>query len=915
MSTSELKNSDGRLTLYPLLYLAICFAIGIFLASLIGGSWIAYLFAALVLSSVALIYRETKYTTLFVLAAFISIGGFYFVIHNAAQPKNSIKVIYESGVINSGDPVEVEGILSREPEPSIDGYFLLLMAEKIVYKGKPLSISGGIRLFVPIWNAPAKAESERLNLHYGNRLRIAVNLQREERFLNPGGISLKQISDQKGIHANGLVKSHLLIEKLKNTNGFDPLIPIYKLRQNLIKETKKQFDASTAGILIASIFGNRHHLSRESSELFRDGGTFHILVISGLHITFIGGLLLLLVRTFTRNRLLQFAITSVGLWGYSLAVGAEIPVVRAALMFTILLFSFVIYRSSTLLNALGACGLAILVWRPEDLFSQSFHLTFLSLFGIIGFAFPFIEKLHSIGSWMPTSSEPFPPKVSKQLKGLCEALYWNEAKWRKTLSENVWDCRIFKTSHGEWFSGRWFQKPLRWGFEGILITLFVQIFLLPFLVAYFHRVSFASLILNLWVGIFIVLQNITAIIAMLFSGISENLALPLIKLAEVFNWILLLLPKLFVENDLASIRVPIYSGWMKGIYVLYFVPLIFLTLAINRWSPFSSGRLSKGKDSKNFLRRYFFLGAVILFATLFSLIVFHPYSAPSLNGKLELSFLDVGQGDSIFIRFPNGETMLVDGGGKRRFDRSAGSLGNEKESSFEPDRQRIGETVVSEFLWEKGYSKVDYILATHADSDHMQGLTDVAKNFGVRYAFVGEDVPLDEDYVEFTEMLQRKKISRIQLFRGNSFEIGGVKIEILNSGPDKKTSGNSPNNNSVVLRLTFGVKKFLLTGDIEKKTEEMLLDRVPLLKADVVKVAHHGSRTSSTKAFVEAAKAEYAIIPVGKRSRFGHPHKEVVNRWTKSGAKVLKTGERGTITVSTDGKNLEIQTFLKRRSR
>ncbi len=100
-----------------------------------------------------------------------------------------------------------------------------------------------------------------------------------------------------------------------------------------------------------------------------------------------------------------------------------------------------------------------------------------------------------------------------------------------------------------------------------------------------------------------------------------------------------------------------------------------------------------------------------------------------------------------------------------------------------------------------------------------------------------------------------------------------------------------------------------MTGDIEKETEKELLANPAFLQSDIVKVAHHGSRTSSTQEFIEATKAEYAIIPVGRKSRFGHPHKEVVERWKTSGAKVLTTGERGTITVSTDGKNLEIQTF------
>jgi competence protein ComEC len=121
------------------------------------------------------------------------------------------------------------------------------------------------------------------------------------------------------------------------------------------------------------LLGNRYFLDKTTAEVFREGGTFHVLVISGLHITFIGGLTLLFVRFFTNQRLWQFIIASSFLWAYSLAVGADVPVVRATIMFTILLFSQVIYRSGTLLNAFGACALILLVWRPNDIFTPSFN--------------------------------------------------------------------------------------------------------------------------------------------------------------------------------------------------------------------------------------------------------------------------------------------------------------------------------------------------------------------------------------------------------------------------------------------------------------------------------------------------------------------------------------------------------------
>ncbi len=916
MSATKSENSQLQFTLYPLLWLSICFSVGILLAECSRFDWKVFLIALIVFTALAIIYAKRTLATLFIFIAFLATGSFYYQIQKQTEPSNSIKNLYESNQIMSGDPVEIEGILQSKPELSVGGIFLTISAEKLIYKGKTFETSGKIRLFASVRDEQIKKEFENLFLHYGARLRIATNLNREEKFLNPGGVAFTEILDQKGIQATGSIKSPLLIERLDDAKLFSPFAWIYDYRQDLIQTFSSKFNTDTSGILIASLLGNRNYLTKDTAEIFREGGTFHVLVISGLHITFIGGVLLLIVRAFTRKRIWQFVITSIILWVYSFAVGAEIPVIRAALMFTILLFSFVIYRRGTLLNALGGCCLLILLWRPEDLFNQSFHLTFTSLVGIIAVAFPLIKKLRSIGNWMPTAETPFPPNVSKYLKTFCETLYWNEKKWGKTLRENVWDCRIFKSDYGTKLQNYSLQKPLRWIFEGILVTAVVQIFLLPFLILYFHRLSFSSVLLNLWVGIFVVFQNLLAIFSTFLSQISDIFAFPFIRLTEILNWILLSLPRFFIEYNFASVRVPIYSGELKLIYFLYFLPLLVLTVFLNKWNPFEikselAKETYKSKVANFFTPNKTLILNVFAFLGFFSLIVFHPYSSPQNDGKLKVDFLDVGQGDSALVTFPNGETMLIDGGGRFSFNDLYVEKDFGEKEVFEPDSQGVGETVVSEFLWEKGYSKVDYLVATHADADHIQGLINVAKNFRIKAAMIGSVNKEDKDFAEFSRVLLRKNIQIINLSRGDNLEIAGVKIKVLHPLlKNIKPKNTSTNNQSLVMHLSFGSKEFLFTGDIEKEIEKELVQGSFLIKSDIVKVAHHGSRTSSINEFIKATKAEYAIIPVGRKSRFGHPHKEVVERWEASGAKVLTTGERGTITVSTDGKNLEIQTFL-----
>jgi len=551
--------------------------------------------------------------------------------------------------------------------------------------------------------------------------------------------------------------------------------------------------------------------------------------------------------------------------------------------------------------------LILLVWRPSDIFTSSFQLTFASVGAIVAIAFPLIENLRAIGTWSPSAETPFPPKVTKRLRRFCETLYWRDGVWEIASKRNLWTANLLKSPHLKWLEKRNLQNPVRYIFEAILVSLIVQMCLLPLLVIYFHRFSPASIFLNLWVGITIALESFAAVIAVFFARISSVLAFPFVKLTEFFNWLMLSIPQILSANDWASVRLPHYAGAMKVVYLLYFAPLLALTIFLNLWKPFSLSSKFQVSSFKFFVP----VSAVSLIA-LSALIIFHPFSAPRLDGRLHLDFIDVGQGDAALITFPNGETLLVDGGGKRDFSQTY--VQNEFEDEpelFEPDTNNIGETVVSAFLWEKGYSQIDYILATHADSDHIQGLTDVAKNFNVRAALFGRTPLRNAEFADLFEILQRRDIPIMKISRGDILNFGAARIEVLYPEKGDLPDAISDNNHSTVLRVIYGERKFLLTGDIEKETESNLLNAPEFLQADAIKAAHHGSRTSSTQRFIEATRAKLVIIPVGRESPFGHPHKEVLERWTNSGAKIITTGERGTGSISTDGKDLQLKTFLR----
>ena len=235
---------------------------------------------------------------------------------------------------------------------------------------------------------------------------------------------------------------------------------------------------------------------------------------------------------------------------------------------------------------------------------------------------------------------------------------------------------------------------------------------------------------------------------------------------------------------------------------------------------------------------------------------------------------------------PDGTTLLVDGGGRPSFPGSTESA------------RRIGETVVSEFLWWRGLSEIDFVIATHGDADHIDGLSDVLRNFSVRAALVGP------------KTLLKTRTHLETIYAGDMMRFGEGRVSVL--WPPAE-GGGSDNNNSVVLRIEFGERTILLTGDIEKAAENALAQTPQILKADVVKVPHHGSKTSSTENFVLATKPAFAIISVGRNSMFGHPHKEVVQRWQSNDATVLTTGNHGTITVTTNGKILRLEKFIEEK--
>ena len=897
---------------HPLAQLAAAFAAGILARQHLEVSLALLIAIAVVttfLAVTALIYSRMKLATVFLAVALLFLGWSLAAIENTRVPTNQLKRLIGEGVIVAGDPVELTGVLKRDPESAPDRLYLFVRVEKVRSKGAVREASGEVVLLATISTRSIQREFDQLDLRYGARIRVMTRLERADNFRNPGVSSFTEYLDRKGYDATGFVKSPLLIERLKNERVFLPLAWLYEWRRKLETEIDARFSKDTAGVLDAALLGNRYNLSRSTSERFREGGTFHVLVISGLHITFLGGLVFLIARRFTRNAALQFLLSVAALWAYSLAVGAGSSVIRAALMFTIILLAPLVSRRASSLNVLGATAFFLLAGSPGDLFDPSFQLTFASVLAIVVFAWPLLERLAAVGSWRPTRETPCPPSCPAWLRTFCESLFWSEREAKRQLERANYSYKLFKTPLAATLERIQLQRPLRYAFGAILVSATVQLVLLPFLVVYFHRLSFASLLLNIGVSLMMAAVAIIATAALVVAQVSSTFAGPLISITNSLNWIMVHSVDPFARVGSASIRLPEYTGWASTVYVLYFLPLLLLAVSLSDWQPLCRPRLV----TRNARRRR--VKVITLAAQLLAigLIVAHPFSVGRATGKLRIDFLDVGQGDSVLVTLPDNTTLLIDGGGRPGPFQRNGMSDEEGEETFARETRSIGEAVVSEYLWWRGLDHVDYILATHADADHIDGLNDVARNFAVRAGLVARTPGRDEEYAQFAKTLEDKNIPLHLIGAGDVLRFGEVTAKVLWPMPVDEPNAPSRNDDSIVLRLQLGTRALLLTGDIEMGGESGMLRGGADLHADVVKVPHHGSRTSSTAAFIAAAQPCVAVISVGQTSIFGHPNLDVLERWRASGARVLTTGDSGTITISTDGRDLDLETFVKRK--
>ena len=692
----------------PLVYFAVAFVCGELIAARVPilptkiwsvSAIILFTVALLIFCGKRFLWRPDFAITLILLANACAVGGLLYAQTESIIAESRIKQLFAREIIQADEPVEIWGVVTAAPELAPDRIYLDITVEKISTFNKQQKASGTIRVIVPVKEAQDRADYDALALDYGVRIRALTLLRKSEGFRNPGATNFDEMLEFRGYDANGQIKSALLIERLGVASHWRGLKFLYGIRANAIAVILRSFTQPAAGILAAALFGNQYFLSQKTADSFRIGGTFHLLVISGLHVAMLALVVAWLTAKIFKSRWIRFVLMVTLLWAYTLMVGTQPAITRAAVMLTFVLIGQLFYRSAPGANTLAASALVLLTWQPRDLFNPGFQLSFLTVLMIVLVTAPLLDRLKRIGEWQPSALTPYPPRVPFWLKWCAEILHWNEAEFQQEMNKAAIHFRLEKVRAAKWLSAtKWrraVQKIIAWIFVTLLSTAIVQIGLLPVMIAYFHRMSFVSPLTN-------VLQG-ALMFALMLAGAAYLLVYSLFgtivsKLAFAVNWLGWwtehIADKLLLWRKL-NFRVPDYGANSIWIYAIYFVLVLVLIVALSWWNPLALHRRGT-EDAKRWWIKLqtvvlVFCGVALL--SLFTVLIWHPNQHEFAAGRLSITFLDVGQGDAMLISFPNGKLMLLDSGGKIPTDlaKIAG------EEVFIEDQLSIGEAAVSPF--------------------------------------------------------------------------------------------------------------------------------------------------------------------------------------------------------------------------
>ena len=427
--------------------------------------------------------------------------------------------------------------------------------------------------------------------------------------------------------------------------------------------------------------------------------------------------------------------------------------------------------------------------------------------------------------------------------------------------------------------------------DTLVVSFSAQIVIEPIIAKMYNTLSFSFFITNFLVspiigpiiilGFLFIISNYLCpkFISIIIKFIIENLLRVLIEISKIGK--ILPFNKIYVATP---------DVWQIFTYyiVIYIINIIY-KVSIKRSTTAFQKRLINWKNLiKHLIKKHFRKVLEIILC-----IVILVITIKIIPNSLKIYFIDVGQGDSTLIVTPHGKTILIDGGGSENYD--------------------VGKNILLPYLLDRKITKIDYVIISHFDTDHVGGILTVLEELRVEKVIIGKQCETSENYQRFLEIINKRQIFVKRVEKGDKINIEkNVQISVL--FPDTNLiSENSLNNNSLVFKFVHKDFSVLFTGDIEQIAEERLVkiySKSDLLRATILKIAHHGSKTSSIQEFLELVQPKIALIGVGENNLYGHPNEEIIERLKDIGAKIYRTDEDGEIIINIR-KRIKINKRLK----
>jgi competence protein ComEC len=674
-----------------------------------------------------------------------------------------------------------------------------------------------------------KLHSNVLPAEAGDRVEIdRVLLYKPRRFQNLGGFDFERWLTQQGVDATGGIRSFHRITLLSKPPSPTLTARTERLKGAISDVVNQRAQEGTAGIIQTMVLGNTDFLSDEDRERFQKSGIAHLLAISGLHLGFIAYFFFWALYPLLFHAVYWVHPRScrAGI-PYKLTAGLTIPLIAG--------YTFLIgYKVSAVRAAIMIVAylISVLWGRQRDLLNT-----------LAGAALVILI-------WNPDSIYQAGFQLSfMAVLGIALALN----RFGSTDDPDP----AFQTSSQLGGLGNRRKVTLF-----LAVTLFASLATLPLVLFHFNQLILSGLVLN-----FIAIPVASVYIPMMFALV----LIGYLGFPQAIDFISRITG--FVSRWRGTLgEIPGSFYYVSTPPLLSVLAFYLFLLLILYW--------------KNVRKPWIVLGGILL------LFVVPLGIKPGLfhsKGTLQIHFLDVGQGDATLIRFPDGQTLLVDGGG------GFGTF-------------NVGEGVVEPYLRTLQISRIDYLVATHPDSDHIAGLFPLIRHMKVGWFF-------DNGQAE-SEFLPLRNLAESAGARyglpgslGTFHFPSGIRIDWIHPTPEfrqvemenRKMQPADPNNSSVVLRLIWGRLSLLLPGDIEHRAETYLAESGIPLRADVLKVPHHGSRTSSTVPFLESVSPQYAVISCGYRNWHGHPHPGVLRAYRQRGVTLFRTDLHGSLILETRG--------------